>query len=89
MTIEGELRVWWIGNPPREPELYPVANVGEAKAKIEELTARDLADKTVTDNIGGIEVFEYAKWNNMQGEWTDYNDETTGDIMEIMRKEEE
>ena len=46
-------------------ETYYVNNTREAKEKIHKLTKRDLENKSVTDNVGGLEVLE-------NGEWTDW-----------------
>lgn len=78
---EGDLRVWWSSQVPidKSVETCPVENVEQAKAKINELTQRDLKDKSVIANVGGLEVFE-------GGEWCEWLDEESGnDIMEITR----
>ena len=36
MNKEGDLRVWWIRNPPSAPERYRIRNIKEAVNKIEE-----------------------------------------------------
>ena len=72
-----KLRVWWIFNPPHEPERYLVSSIGQAKCLIQELTKRDLVDKSITSNAGGVEVFE-------DDEWTEFYDDEGNDIFEII-----
>ena len=74
-----QMRVWWSSRVPIESgdlETYPVESVEQAKSKLTELTNRDLADKSVTDNVGGFEVFE-------DGEWTEWESEDGESINEI------
>lgn len=81
-TKEGNLRVWWIQNPPAKPELYPVQSTDEAIAKLKELEERDLREPSVISNAGGLEVFE-------GGEWGEYYDEEGRDIDKIRQIEAE
>jgi len=77
------LRVWWSSQVPISGSLetYPVENIEQAKAKINELTQRDLKDSSVTDNVGGLE-FQFG------GEWFEWSDEESGDdITQIMDSE--
>lgn len=65
----GILRVWWSSSVPiKDLEVYSVENIEQAKNKLRELTERDLANKFVTDNVGGLEVFEDGKWNEWENE---------------------
>lgn len=78
-VAEGSLRVWWVQNPPRKGERYPVKDVEEAIAKLDELAQRDLAlGDAVVCNAGGLEVFE-------DGEWSEYYNESGDDIGDIRR----
>ena len=72
------MRVWWSSQVPINDslEIYPIKNIEEAKKKIDELTKRDLANDSVSDNVGGLEIFEDNDW----AEWT--SDETGNDIFE-------
>ncbi len=79
----GDLRVWWIINPPRKGERYPVNSVEEAIVKLDELARRDLAlGKLVTFNAGGLEYLEG------DGTWCEYHDEDDRDIDEIIHDSE-
>ena len=58
-----ELVVWWSSRVPIvKAELYPVTSIKEAKQKIKELADRDLADSTITDNVGGLEYKDGIDW---------------------------
>ena len=84
MTEENELRVWWssqIPIPKSGYERYLVETIREAKIKIKTLAQRDLNDKLVTDNVGGLEVFENEEWS----EW--YCDDCGEDIFICKCKE--
>jgi len=72
-----KLRVWYVKDPPQEAQNFPVSSIQEAKAKIRELTERDLEDEDVGSNAMGLEEFE-------DGEWFEYYDEQGQDIMELM-----
>jgi hypothetical protein len=78
---QNDLRVWWARNVPitkQNPAVYyPVCNVNEAVDKLKELAKKDLKDPKVSDNVGGLEVFQ-------DGEWSEYYDDTGNDIDEII-----
>lgn len=67
------LRVWYVKNPPRDPEHFPVDSVEQAVKKINRLVNRDLKDSRVIDNAFGLEIYE-------DGEWTEYYDKEGRDI---------
>jgi hypothetical protein len=76
-----DMRVWWSSVVPIEKtEHYYVKTVVEGIKKYKELTERDLKDPTVTDNVGGLEVFE-------DGEWCEYYDGTGRNIDGIIEEE--
>jgi len=80
---EGQLRVWWSNEVPIvKYEHYIVINVLDAIFKIEELTARDLEDSDVTDNIGGLERYEEDEDGNLN--WSEFYNGRGRDIMEII-----
>ena len=81
MNKEGDLRVWWIRNPPSAPERYRIRNIKEAMNKIEELAQEDLKNELIDCNIGGLEIYE-------NGEWCEYYDNASNDIMEIINENE-
>jgi len=74
MVNKGDLRVWWSSYLPiREGDLetYSVKNLNAAKEQIDFLSHRDLRDKFVTDNVGGLEIFngdDWEEWSNEDGE---------------------
>ena len=68
IRVQSPLRVWWIQNVPGRPTYYPVSSVEKAKAKLEALTQRDLANPSITSNAGGLEEL-------VDGEWGEYYDE--------------
>ncbi|MBE3039674.1 MAG: hypothetical protein IMZ62_12800 [Chloroflexi bacterium] len=72
---EGDLRVWWIQNPPSQCLIYPVATVERAIAQLDALTKRDQRHSWVTSNAGGLEVYE-------DGEWLDWYSEDGEDLDE-------
>ena len=59
----------------------PVKDVAEAKKKIQELTEADLKNPKITDNVGGLQVFQ-------DGEWCEYYDGEGRDIDQIIEEEE-
>lgn len=67
---KGNLRVWWSSQVPIDNslEVFVVTNIKEAKNKIDELTNRDLKDALVTDNVGGLEVFNGSEWEEWESE---------------------
>lgn len=82
--MEGKkLRVWWIRNVPATKdnpiEYHEVASVREATKVFKQLAKADLKNQSVSDNVGGLEVFE-------GGEWSEYYDEEGRDIDEIWKK---
>ena len=77
----GNIRVWWVTNPPHEGERYPVNSVKEAIAKLDELAKRDLNMETVIANVGGLEQLE------ADGQWYEYYDTEDRAIDEIMEAE--
>jgi hypothetical protein len=70
---EGDLRTWWIRNPPSPAEFTIVSSPAGAINALQKLTATDLANSLVTVNMGGLEVFE-------DGEWTEWYDDEGNDI---------
>ena len=78
-----KLKVCWSSSVPIENlETYEVANIDDAIKKYQELTNRDLADNSVTDNVGGCEIFE-------NGEWCEFYDGDGNDIDAIIRQIED
>ncbi len=74
----GDLRVWWVSNPPQKGERYPVKDVHNAITKLGELARRDLAlGNKVYANAGGLEEL------NEDGEWYEYYDDEGRDINQI------
>jgi len=78
----GSLEVWWIQNPPRTGNRYPVNNIEEAIFTLNALADRDLKNKYVTSNAGGLEVFT-------EDGWEEYYNEEGDSIDEIMRNRKE
>ena len=75
----GDLRVWWVSNPPHAGERYPVKNMKEAIATLDKLAQRDLAlGDVVVCNAGGLEYFD------SDGEWYEFRDDDDRDIDEII-----
>ena len=70
---EGNLRVWWIRNPPSPNEYHVVSSPAGALNVLQKLTAADLGNPLVTANVTGLEVFE-------DGEWCEWYDEHGNDI---------
>jgi len=65
----------------RKIEFKEVEGVEEAKKVLKQLTLRDLENKDVVANGGGLEVFK-------DRDWEEYYDELGRDIWEIIEEEE-
>ena len=66
---KGDLRVWWISNPPRDPFLYPVKSLEEAKKVMSVLAKYDLyLGSLISVNACNVEVFEGEEWCNYYDE---------------------
>lgn len=80
---EKDLRVWWARNVPitkRNPALYfSVKDVDVAIVKLKELAKADLKNPNVSDNVGGLEIFE-------DGDWCEYYDDKGRDIDDIIEE---
>ena len=77
-------RVWWwrqILNR-RKMEFKEVKSVEEAKEVLKQLASKDLKNKDVIANGGGLEIFE-------DGAWGEYYDDLGRDIWEIIEEEDE
>jgi hypothetical protein len=70
---EGDLRVWWVRNPPSPSEYHIVSSPAGAITVLQKLTTADLRNPLITVNVGGLEVFE-------DDEWTEWYDEHGNDI---------
>jgi hypothetical protein len=81
--MDDGLYVWWSSSLPiTEYSLkrYPVRSIPEARKKLKELEKRDLKDKRITDNIGGLNM------NTDDEEVTWYCEKCGGDIDECKCK---
>ena len=79
-------RVWWWikrGWGNREMEFRVVNSVEEAKKVLKRLASRDLKNKSITVNGGGLEVY-----NDEDGDWEEYYDSLGRDIWEIIEEKE-
>ena len=74
-----KLRVWYVKNPPRDPEYFDVDSVEQAVTRINDMVRRDLEDPCVTDNAFGLEIYE-------GDEWTEYYNDEGKDIFEIIEE---
>lgn len=75
----GDLRVWWVSNPPHAGERYPVKDINEAIATLDKLAQRDLAlGDVVVCNAGGLESLD------PDGKWYEFRDEDDRAIDEII-----
>lgn len=77
-----DLRVWWCSCIPIDNdrlEIYKVEDIETAKIKIKFLIGRDLEDKSITDNVGGL-------WINDNHE--EYEDNEGRDIFQIIEENE-
>lgn len=63
---EGDLRIWWIRNPPSPAQFILIDSPDEAVPILDQLGALDIRNG-VQVNVGGLEVFEDDEW----GEWYD------------------
>ena len=69
---EGDLRIWWIHNPPSPPGFILIDSPDEAVLLLDRLGEFDI-ENGIQANVGGLEVFE-------DGEWTEWYDEEGNDI---------
>src|SRR3990167_9455016 len=75
----GDLRVWWVSNPPHLGERYQVKDIPEAIETLSALAERDLAfGDLVVCNTGGLEQFD------ADGVWYEFHDEEDHDIDDII-----
>lgn len=71
MTGRGDLAVWFVFNPPREPVLLPVNSPTEAKSMIDKLASAMLQTEAIEANAFGLVEFdgsEWTEWENKDGE---------------------
>ena len=78
---KGDLRIWWISNPPRRDAFKrKVTNEKEAIKFLDLLGDYDLwLGDLIDTNACGLEV-----WEN--GEWSEYYNEDGQDIAEITQE---
>lgn len=72
---DGMLRVWWSNN--YGTEYFYVNFPNDAIKVLKHLEEKDLKDKSITWNSGGLEVFE-------DGEWREWYDVYGADIDDLM-----
>ena len=77
----GDLRVWNIINPPREPETYPVKDVDHAMRLIDAMADSQLLIRKIECNVFGLEVYQ-------GGEWEEWESEDGDQISELRRERE-
>ena len=88
-----QLAVWNSINPPTEMKYYGVKTVQEAKDLINELTAEQLKDDTITANAFGmvkcVKTYDEKKeyWDIYA--WEEWADEEGNDIIAVMNNEED
>ena len=76
---KGDLRVWWVSNPPHQGERYQVKDIPEAIETLSALAERDLAlGDLIVCNTGGLEQFD------ADGVWYEFHDEEDHDIDDII-----
>ena len=73
---EGDLRVWWVRNPPNYSEFHVVSSPAGAINVLLKLITADLHNPLVAVNEGGLEVFEDNDWI----EWYDGDGNSIGDL---------
>lgn len=67
-----KLRIWWIQNPPADPQYFEVKNIEEAINKLNNLN---------NSQIGGLEIFD------SEDDWIEYYDEQYRDIWGIIENQ--
>lgn len=82
-------RVWWIPQVPMEAFYVPVKTVEEALLILDTLARYDMFqfEKNVKpdySNVGGLQVQE-----ELNGEWSEYEDDEGRDIDDIMKERAE
>lgn len=77
----GDLRVWNIINPPREPEYYPVRDVDHAMRLIDALADSQLLVREIDSNVFGLEVYENGVWQD----WENEDGDQIGDLRRAAR----
>lgn len=78
----GDLRVWNVINPPREPETHPVKDADHAMRLIDALADSQLLIREIDSNAFGLEVYR-------DGDWEEWEDEDGNDIMELRRERDD
>ena len=76
---EGDLRVWWIRNPPNPAWFHIVANIAQARQLLDSLAKTDLRDNRIESNAGGLEVYRDGEWE----EWYDEKGDSIDDMEEM------
>ena len=95
----GELRVWWTYGDAagHHMDYYSVADLGEAKKLLNKLADKQVSDKSINFNSGGLEVWEERQDFIPKGlgqrekvtilEWTEWMNEDGESIDDLMEKE--
>lgn len=79
MSATGELRVWYIINPPAEPTYVPVATPEHAIRTINTLAELQLTQDTIWGNAFGLQVWdgeEWVEWYSEEGDNIDDFEQT-------------
>lgn len=66
-AIDGQLRVWWIRNPPDEAFHFVVESAAEAQKILAAIAEYDIHCEVET-NVGGLEVFRDGEWEEWESE---------------------
>jgi hypothetical protein len=74
----GDLRVWNIVNPPRDPDYFPVKDHFHAMRLIDAMAESQLLIQGIDSNVFGLEVFK-------DGEWEEWENEDGDDIANLRR----
>jgi hypothetical protein len=77
VTQEKDLRVYWIRNIPNKAKFWPVRTIENGLNLLLELSNKDLNDKSIFSNTGGLQIYISSDKNN-DDNWmdlpTDYGD---------------
>lgn len=74
-TGVGDLIVWNIINPPREPYLFPVNSPEEAKLMIDRMAAAQLVTDKIVANAFGLVEWDGQEWTEWESEYGEQIDE--------------
>lgn len=85
MTEKGELRVWWISNPPSKPFQKKVKTIKDGIRVLQLLAEYDLhLGELIYANASGLEIYVGDVPYETNEGWEEYMDDDGNDIWGII-----